>query len=73
MTIICMYTYLLCSLHMHIGIPWLYERRSKFTKTEKEKEKERLRSLSFAYMTEESDSDDSSTVRQHHLPWLSKS
>ena len=31
------------------------------------------RSLSFAYMKEESDSDDSSTVQQHHLPWISKS
>ena len=45
-TIICMYTYLLCSLHMHIGIPWLYERRSKFTKTEME---ERWRSVICLY------------------------
>ena len=37
------------------------------------RQRKRRRSLSFAYMKEESDSDDSSTVQQHHLPWISKS
>jgi hypothetical protein len=49
----------------------VYNKRSKFLKTEKEKK--RWSDLSWEYMTEDSDSDSGNVTRQHKVPWLSKS
>ena len=49
----------------------IYIKRSKFTKTEKEKK--RWAELSWEFMTEGSDSESSNIIRQHAVPWLSRS